>query len=144
MNPRPRAEDYPTPELYRQALELWEYTEDVMPNQAEQAGAVLNAAAIQRARDNMFRVYANEIPVQEMPRFARAVPRGVGFFVDEAEQLPAEPVDMDKLPLKERHLNKRERDQLHKPKSDWCESNKGDVCRSACTLDVSDLITKVR
>ena len=51
---------------------------------------------------------------------------------------------LDKKVLKDRHLNKPERDMYHKPKSDWCESPKGDVCKSACTLDVSDIISKIK
>lgn len=42
--------------------------------------------------------------------------------------------------MKKRHLNRDERRALHQPKTDWAEGNRGEVCRSACELDVSDLL----
>ena len=44
--------------------------------------------------------------------------------------------------MKKRHLIKPERDQLHNPEPDFIESSRGEACRSACTLDVSDIIIK--
>jgi len=44
--------------------------------------------------------------------------------------------------MKKRHLLKPERDQLHNPEPDFIESSRGEACRSACTLDVSDIIIK--
>lgn len=48
--------------------------------------------------------------------------------------------EMDKKLLKTRHLSKQERDMLHNPASDWCETNKGEVCKNACTLEIADLL----
>jgi hypothetical protein len=44
--------------------------------------------------------------------------------------------------LKKRHLNRMERDALHKPKTDWFETPAGEVCKNAETLVVSDIINK--
>lgn len=52
--------------------------------------------------------------------------------------------EMDKKLLKKRHLSKQERDMLHNPASDWCETNKGEVCKNACSLEISDLLDKKR
>jgi len=51
---------------------------------------------------------------------------------------------IDEKVFKERHLQRDERSMLHHPKSDWCESPKGDICKSACTLEISDLIAKIK
>jgi hypothetical protein len=50
-----------------------------------------------------------------------------------------EPPQIDDI-LKQRHLTQDERRLYHKPKSDWREGGKGEECRSASTLDCSDLI----
>lgn len=42
--------------------------------------------------------------------------------------------------MKKRHLNKEERQYYHQPKNDWLESPSGEVCKSACTLVVDDLV----
>lgn len=47
-----------------------------------------------------------------------------------------------KTVIKKRHLSRDERRMLHKPESDWSESNNGDVCKSACSLEVKDLLVK--
>lgn len=63
----------------------------------------------------------------------------------EAEEKPIKPVDRKaklKAKLKERHLNKEERDRNHKPESDWCESARGDVCKSSFTLEIKDILAK--
>lgn len=44
--------------------------------------------------------------------------------------------------LKTQHLTKTERDYLHFPASDWYDTGKGEVCKNACTLEVSDIISK--
>lgn len=46
--------------------------------------------------------------------------------------------------LKIKHLNRKERRMLHNPASDWKESEHGDVCRSACTLEVKDILDKIK
>lgn len=46
--------------------------------------------------------------------------------------------------LKERHLSKRERQAFHKPKSDILSTDRGEVCKNACTLEVDDLIAKIK
>lgn len=44
--------------------------------------------------------------------------------------------------MKERHLTKNERDLFHKPLNDWHDSKKGDVLKSASSLEVEDIIRK--
>lgn len=44
--------------------------------------------------------------------------------------------------FKKRHLSKEERDAYHAPASDWCESPRGEVCKNASTLDVTDILAK--
>lgn len=44
--------------------------------------------------------------------------------------------------MKHRHLSKNERDYLHQPKTDWCQTTRGEECRSACTLVVDDIVSK--
>jgi hypothetical protein len=44
--------------------------------------------------------------------------------------------------MKTRHLSKSERDVLHSPLSDVCETSKGDVLKNASTLQVQDLVDK--
>lgn len=46
--------------------------------------------------------------------------------------------------LKKRHLNSDERGAYHQPKSDWCETGRGDMCKSACSLEVEDLVVKIK
>jgi hypothetical protein len=45
-----------------------------------------------------------------------------------------------KKELKKRHLNQSERRKYHKPNPDWEQTPSGEVCKSACTLVVDDLI----
>jgi len=45
--------------------------------------------------------------------------------------------------LKKRHLTIEERRILHKPNPDWVQTSSGEVCRSACTLVVDDLVESV-
>jgi len=45
--------------------------------------------------------------------------------------------------LKERHLNENERRCLHKPKSDYIETSKGEECRNSSSLNVSDLVSDI-
>lgn len=44
--------------------------------------------------------------------------------------------------LKNRHMNKRERDMYHKPHNDWTETKRGDVCKSSYTLEINDILKK--
>lgn len=44
--------------------------------------------------------------------------------------------------MKVRHLSKNERAHYHRPKADWKESPKGEVCKSSCTLEVEDIISR--
>lgn len=44
--------------------------------------------------------------------------------------------------LKARHLNRDERQKFHLPSSDYCQSPKGEIKKSATTLEVADLIQK--
>ncbi len=46
--------------------------------------------------------------------------------------------------MKKRHLNQDERRVTHKPKSDYIESPRGDACRNTASLDVSDIVVKLR
>ena len=45
--------------------------------------------------------------------------------------------------LKKRHLTIEERRIFHKPNPDWVQTPSGEVCRSACTLVVDDLVESV-
>jgi hypothetical protein len=56
------------------------------------------------------------------------------------EVTPPMPMPLDCELLKKRHLNKSERQAYHKPKRDWELTNKGEVCKSACSLVVDDLV----
>jgi hypothetical protein len=49
-----------------------------------------------------------------------------------------------KKELKKRHLNKQERDAFHNLKSDWCESPRGDVCKNASSLEIDDIVSKIK
>lgn len=49
---------------------------------------------------------------------------------------------MIKETIKSRHLSGAERVAYHKPKSDWYETPAGEVCRSADTLTVVDILKK--
>lgn len=46
--------------------------------------------------------------------------------------------------LKERHLNKDERDYLHTPEPDFVQSKTGEVCKNACSLPIKDIIIKYK
>lgn len=56
--------------------------------------------------------------------------------------------NQDEQPMKTkdktRHLTKAERDALHRPESDYTLSRGKEVCRSACTLEVTDIIIKYK
>ena len=66
---------------------------------------------------------------------------GLGVEMDEVVE---EPIGnpFENGTCKKRHLTKPERDMLHKPASDWCETGRGEVCKSACTLEIDDIIIK--
>lgn len=55
---------------------------------------------------------------------------------DDREALPVKEI------IKKRHLNMHERARVHKPASDWIETPAGEVCRSADTLMVQDILKK--
>jgi len=44
--------------------------------------------------------------------------------------------------LKQRHLTRGERQVLHNPKTDWISGARGDVCKSAWSLEIKDLLVK--
>ena len=44
--------------------------------------------------------------------------------------------------MKERHLQKRERQSIHLPASDFCEGKRGEECKNACALEVKDIVIK--
>jgi hypothetical protein len=44
--------------------------------------------------------------------------------------------------MRKRHLTKEERDSKHNPASDWCESPRGEECRSFYSLELDDLLDK--
>ena len=44
--------------------------------------------------------------------------------------------------LKARHLSRDERQMFHRPNSDYCQSPKGEIKKSATTLEVADLVQK--
>ena len=41
-----------------------------------------------------------------------------------------------------RHMPKSMRDSLHKPKSDWRETSRGEKCYNHSSLEVKDIISK--
>lgn len=51
---------------------------------------------------------------------------------------------MTKEILKQRHLNREERQIFHRPAPDWVQTQHGEVNRSACSLVVDDLVSKYR
>lgn len=62
---------------------------------------------------------------------------------DDAILVQQEPKEEEiKEIIKKRHLSQGERNQFHKPKSDWVEGNGGEECRNANTLCVKDLLEK--
>ena len=52
--------------------------------------------------------------------------------------------DNIKKTMKKRHLEKRERESLHRPLNDWKETSRGEVCINACSLPVDDIISKYK
>jgi len=58
------------------------------------------------------------------------------------EQGQKEKKDLVKETMKKRHLNQDERRHYHKPENDWKDTPKGEVCVSANTLNVDDIIKK--
>lgn len=77
-------------------------------------------------------------------------PFGVGFRIPppfELERFVSQ-TDLDieladesgELNLKKRHLSRSERERLHRPDPDWEMVGKKEVCHSACTLVVDDLL----
>ena len=68
----------------------------------------------------------------------------ISSFEDVPIIRPKKQIKMDEKVLKQRHLGRDERSLFHQPKSDWCESPKGDVCKSACSLEISDLVAKIK
>ena len=52
--------------------------------------------------------------------------------------------DNKKYMVKERHLTQEERMDTHSPQSDWQEGERGEHCVNACSLDVSDIVSKFK
>lgn len=85
---------------------------------------------------------------QELDRRNMPYRNGFGFMNPEvlryAMPMGGGPVKKDKKSLeekmKERHLNGAERRRAHKPKSDWRQSGRGEVCRNASSLPIDDLV----
>ena len=46
--------------------------------------------------------------------------------------------------MKKKHLNRMERDICHKPRPDFINTGRGEVCRSTSVLEVADLLEKSR
>jgi hypothetical protein len=80
---------------------------------------------IYRTFDNPFL----EEPTEEL--YLTIVGRGIGNAMKEG-----------KPNLKDRHATARIRNYYHNPASDWKESDRGDVCVNACSLEVKDIIEK--
>lgn len=57
---------------------------------------------------------------------------------DEDEDIITDVTPM--IDLKKMHLNRDMRSVLHRPKSDWFETPRGEVCKNACSLVVDDII----
>ena len=116
------------------------------PNQNNStAASEMMAELLRRARSDAERSYrmreSNLEPAQRM------TPGSAFSFVstfDYAAGLPLkrkEPVKKEEL--KKRHLTKQEREVLHKPASDWVETQRGETCKNACSLEISDLVSGV-
>lgn len=41
-----------------------------------------------------------------------------------------------------KHLNKSERDILHRPKSDYCNTKRGKVLKNSCSVKIDDIVDK--
>lgn len=47
-----------------------------------------------------------------------------------------------KQTMKKRHLDRDERQLLHKPDTDWVATKRGDKCRNSVTLEIEDIVRK--
>jgi hypothetical protein len=71
--------------------------------------------------------------------FADPIPQSYGGGIGTARRVNNNPTTVN---LKERHPNQDERRVLNKPRSDWKLVNGKEVCVSAATIEVSDLLDK--
>lgn len=45
---------------------------------------------------------------------------------------------------REHHYSREERDDMHNPATDWCETKRGEKCINACSLVIDDILSKVK
>jgi len=113
----------------------WTVTADQRPRQQTQqsgrSASDMMEEVLRIARENARRNFAD-------PELRGLIQDDDNLFDDEAT--PSMPMPLDCELLKKRHLNKSERQAYHKPKRDWELTNKGEVCKSACSLVVDDLV----
>ncbi len=117
----------------------FESTEDRILREAEET--ILREATERRARTAYARVAPGVPRPGNILGFApRTFTQAVGSFEDEAPDVTS----LSEGELKKRHLQRDERQMLHKPKSDWCETVRGEVCKAAHSIDVKDIIVKFK
>lgn len=66
-----------------------------------------------------------------------------GAAVGGFQQANTQEIELKEL-MKQRHLQKYERDALHKPKPDWKETPVGEVLYNSSSLVVEDIISKYK
>lgn len=64
--------------------------------------------------------------------------------VEEFEDDDISPEILHMIDLKKSHLSRDMRSMMHKPKSDWYETPKGEVCKNASTLVIDDIIAPIK
>jgi hypothetical protein len=92
--------------------------------EAIRTGLVVNGGGFQEAMEAAQRI--NNVANIRNPNIRR--------MRDDAEAVKRE--------LKLRHLNGTERARNHQPVNDWKSTDKGDVCISASTLCIDDILSK--
>ena len=92
----------------------------------------------------MPQTFAGNILTAENLETARVLTGGFTIEPFEANEIEKRNEDLVKIKpvLKKRHLNQDERRALNNPNSDWIQTQSGEVCKSACTLVVDDLVEK--
>lgn len=84
----------------------------------------------------------NQNQVMEPDVIEGPVDEGVVEIIDRVKTKKKKDTLEDRM--KKRHLDRHERAQHHKPAPDWIQTGKGEVCRSASTLPIDDLVTEFK
>lgn len=88
------------------------------------------------------RTVDNTIGFGEQPFFSASAFESARRASQNGRQTSSISIENHEGILKERHLRKSERDVLHKPKTDYLEGGKGEVCKNACSLEIDDIVEK--